>query len=187
MEQQAKKPSPVQQSYQHFHPQETASKKRSKVWLFVIIAGIALFMFLVVGSIASYFIFFKESKIEVVKKEDDKKGSEVKETSSPPTKTEEKKQMERKKEGFQRREKIDGDCGDYPELSERKISADELIGVSAKEKKFMKNDILMRHGYIPSDEELLLHFAMFSCYNPKYMNVNKYLTEIEKYNIKLLK
>lgn len=184
--QQGYQPPPVQQGYQHFHPGETAPKKKSKVWLFVI-AGIVLFVFLVAGSIAGYFIFFNDSKTEVVKNSDDRKDSDSKETSAPPTKTEEKKQTETKKEGFQRREKKDGDCGDYPELSERKISADELIGVSAKEKRFMKADILMRHGYIFTDEEMLVHFVLYKCYDPKHMNVNAYLTEIEKYNIKLLK
>lgn len=181
----------TQQPDQQYYQKQKQKSGHGKIF---IIIGILLFLFmiLIVGGIAGYFLFIKDPNtfVEKVQTEEDKKESETQTKEKEKTITsynEDKKSIETQKEGFIRREKRTGDCGDYPELSERKLSPEELVGVSDKDKKYMRNDIYMRHGYIPNDEDLLLHFAMFSCYEPKHLNVNKFLTDIEKYNIKLLK
>jgi hypothetical protein len=186
----------VEPIYQHFHPESPvygAQKKKSSAKIFIIVGIIVILFFIIVGGvIAGYFFFIKEAKnvVEEVQKEEDKKENknQIKEKEKTVTSSDdENKTTETQKEGFKRREKQTGDCGDYPELSERKLSPEELTGVSDKDKKYMKNDIYMRHGYIFTDEDLLLHFAMFSCYEPKHLNVNRFLTDIEKYNIGLIK
>lgn len=185
----------VESVYQHFHPESPvygAQKKKSSAKIFIILGIILIFIIIIGVGIAGYFFFIKESKniVEEVKKVEDKKESKTqiqeKEKTVTPS-ADEKKTTETQKEGFKKREKQTGDCGDYPELSERKLSPEELVGVSDKDKKYMKNDIYMRHGYIFTDEDLLLHFALFSCYEPKHLNVNRFLTDIEKYNIGLIK
>ena len=181
---------PIQQPDQQYYQKQKQKSGNGKTF---IIIGILLFLFmiLIAGGIAGYFLFIKETKnVEKVQIEEDKKESKTQTKEEEKTVTsydEEKKTTETQKEGFIKREKRTGDCGDYPELSERKLSPEELVGVSDKDKKYMENDIYMRHGYIFTDEDLLLHFAMFSCYKPKHLNVNRFLTDIEKYNIKLLK
>ncbi len=193
-------PSPPKQEYQPPAAVEPLQKpayspgdkkKKSTLKIILIIFAILFALSVIAGAfIAGYFLFidksgnvFEKTREEIGSTENQKPK---KENSSTPTDNL-KKSEQTKKEGFQKREKKAGDCGDYPELSERKLSPEELIGVSEKEKRYMRNEIYMRHGYIFNDEDLLLHFAMFECYKPEHLNVNKYLSEIEVYNISLLK
>ncbi len=178
---------------------EKPKKKKSSSVLLLVLGLIFLFFLIVaVAGLAGYFLIYKNNSpaIENIIKEDKKESATQKKSENEQKVTKEESQVKEPEADnkttdspgkFKKREKREGDCGDYPELSERKLSPEELTGVSEDEKKYMRNEIYMRHGYIFTDEELLIHFAFYPCYEPKYLNVNKYLTEIEKYNIKLLK
>jgi len=182
---------PAERTYQKPVHSAGAGKKKSPLKIILIILGIFFVISVIAGAfIAGYFLFidksgsvFEKTREEIGNTENQKPKKET----IPLTTENIKKPEQTKKEGFQKREKRNGDCGDYPELSERKLSPEELIGVSEKEKRYMRNEIYMRHGYIFRDEDLLLHFAMFECYKPEHINVNKYLTEIEMHNINMLK
>lgn len=191
-------PPPPKQEYTSQAAPETqpvysagTGKKKSPLKIIIIIIAIFFVIFVIAGAfIAGYFLFIDKSGnvIEKTREEIGNTESQKPKKENTSATTENLKKSEQtKKEGFQKREKRAGDCGEYPELSERKLSPEELIGVSEKEKRYMRNEIYMRHGYIFKDEDLLLHFAMFECYEPKHINVNKYLSEIEVYNIGLLK
>lgn len=166
-------------------------KNKSTLKIILIISAILFAVSVIAGAfIAGYFLFidksgnvFEKTREEIGSTENQKPKKEN--TLTAPDN--QKKTEQTKKEGFQKRERRAGDCGEYPELSERKLSPEELIGVSEKEKRYMRNEIYMRHGYVFKDEDLLLHFAMFECYKPEHLNVNKYLSEIEVHNISLLK
>lgn len=183
--------SPAQNAAPAAAPVPVQPKKKSSGKTLIITGIIILFLIIVAGGgLAGYLFLFKKTSalVEEVKSGKDKPENEtVKKDNSSVRQEDDKQKTVTKKEGFVKRERKPGDCGEYPEVSERKLTPEELTGVSAKEKKYMLNEIYMRHGYIFTDEDLLIHFAMFECYKPEHMNVNKYLTETEKHNIKLLK
>ena len=50
----------------------------------------------------------------------------------------------------------------------------------------MKNEIFARYGYIFKSEDLISYFSAKEWYKPLYENVDKYLSEIEHHNIKVI-
>ncbi len=73
--------------------------------------------------------------------------------------------------------------GQYPESSERLLTADDLVHTSTFGKKVMLNEIYARHGMIFTDPELKRHFAQESWYKGTMKNVDKLLTATERKNI----
>jgi len=77
--------------------------------------------------------------------------------------------------------------GQYPQTSIYKMNASEFYGLSKWELKIMRNEIFARHGYIFKTEDMKNYFTQQSWYVPRYSNVDSDLTEIEKYNIEMIK
>ncbi len=69
-----------------------------------------------------------------------------------------------------------------------KLYTDEwLRGKSSMELRIFRNEIFARHGYIFKSKDLNEHFSEKSWYEPKYDNVDKLLTDIDKKNIAFIK
>jgi len=77
--------------------------------------------------------------------------------------------------------------GVFPELSERRIKDSEIDGASKEDLRLMRNEIYARHGYIFKSPDLKEYFSKYDWYKPRYENVEGQLSDIEKYNIELIK
>ena len=75
----------------------------------------------------------------------------------------------------------------YDVACERKLTEDDLAGMSKKELRLMRNWIFARHGYIFSSTEMRNYFEQQPWYQGRYSNVTSMLTDIEKYNINFIK
>ena len=75
--------------------------------------------------------------------------------------------------------------GSWPETSQRYLDPSELYGMSAWEKKIMRNEIYARHGYIFQTRDMIEYFNAQPWYTPRTRNVR--LSEIETYNVQLIK
>lgn len=75
----------------------------------------------------------------------------------------------------------------YDVACERKLTEDDLAGMSKKELRLMRNWIFARHGYIFSTTEMRNYFEQQPWYQGRYNNVTSMLTDIEKYNINFIK
>jgi len=76
--------------------------------------------------------------------------------------------------------------GNYPQGSERLLTASDLQGISKPELRIMRNEIFARHSYIFKSDDLKEHFGNLSWYTPKYSDVTSELTDIELKNIKFI-
>ncbi len=77
--------------------------------------------------------------------------------------------------------------GEYPFASQRLLTADELKKYSKAELKIMRNEIYARHGYIfIAGREMDQYFRTQSWYQPKYKDVNKMFSDIERKNIQTI-
>lgn len=76
--------------------------------------------------------------------------------------------------------------GIYPEASERLLSVSDIQGLTKWDLKVMRNEIYARHGYIFKTQEMITYFNSQSWYNPRYNNVDEWLSAIEKKNIKFI-
>lgn len=76
---------------------------------------------------------------------------------------------------------------DYPWLSERAVTEEDLKGKSHKELRIMRSTILARHGQIFTDQTLMRHFMQFSWYQPVPFSVTGQLTRLEKENIDFIR
>lgn len=197
---------PVQQNYKQpvQQPQyyQEPPKKSGGSKMFIII-GIIVFLFLLIvgGGIAGYFYISKKAetisddlKKEITKdmpkdiKKEEPKQNTVKEEVPLEEKTLDPKTTENNVEtptNNLKKEKTD--CGYYPYLSTRKISADELDGTPFEDLRLMRNEIFMRHGLIFKSADLKSYFSKFPCYNPRYDDVTSMLSDIEKHNINIIK
>ena len=64
----------------------------------------------------------------------------------------------------------------------------DIIGLSKKELRIMRNWIYARHGYSFRSQDLINYFSKFEWYHPKYSEVPfNLLTDIEQRNIELIK
>jgi|WetSurMetagenome_2_1015567.scaffolds.fasta_scaffold792184_1 hypothetical protein len=73
--------------------------------------------------------------------------------------------------------------GKYPFTSVRELTEADLVNLTPFERKVLKNEILARHGFIFKDEEMKFYFSGQKWYSPKYNDVDKMLTDKEKYNV----
>jgi hypothetical protein len=78
-------------------------------------------------------------------------------------------------------------AGLYPQASARLLTHDDLVSMSKRELKIMRNEIFARHGYIFKTTETQKYFNSQPWYQPKYHDVSHLLTPIEQKNIKLIK
>lgn len=77
--------------------------------------------------------------------------------------------------------------GDYPHASTEYLNANELRYLSKQDLLLMRNEIFARHGYIFKRDDLYNHFITKSWYNPRYKDVSRLLSPIEKANINMIK
>jgi hypothetical protein len=77
--------------------------------------------------------------------------------------------------------------GYYPEASTRLLTEDDVQNLTAEELRIMRNEIFARHGYIFKTASLSEYFASQDWYTPTYNNVDEFLTDIEKQNIRFIK
>ena len=78
--------------------------------------------------------------------------------------------------------------GKYSKASTRKLNIDELNQMSYQDLKLMRNEIFARYGYIfEKGGEMDNYFKKQEWYKAEHKNVVQFLTEIELYNIKLIK
>lgn len=75
----------------------------------------------------------------------------------------------------------------YEYLREREMTYDDVEGKSAEELRLMRNYIFARRGYIFESEDLKEYFERFSWYVPLYYDVTPRLSDIEKYNVNIIK
>lgn len=75
----------------------------------------------------------------------------------------------------------------YPEASERDLDDSELMEMTKRELKIMRNEIFARHGYIFKTKDMKNYFSAQNWYRPMYSNVTNRITIIEKKNIDLIK
>ncbi len=78
-------------------------------------------------------------------------------------------------------------CRQYPEASIKKFGKYSLGYRKPEELRLMRNEIFAAHGYIFSSPDLKEHFESTEWYIPISKNVNDKITEIEKYNINLIR
>jgi len=77
--------------------------------------------------------------------------------------------------------------GKYPQTSKRLLSKDELIEMTKHDLKIMRNEIFARYGYqFQAGGEMDNYFKKQNWYSGQHDNVNDFLTELEKENIKLI-
>lgn len=72
-------------------------------------------------------------------------------------------------------------------LSEREVTAADLVDKSLYEKRVMRNAIYAMHGYKFKDTELIQYFLSYSWYSPQYDDVTPYLSTLEVRNAEFLK
>lgn len=77
------------------------------------------------------------------------------------------------------------DDGRYPQTRYRRLTEEELRGLSAADLKIMRNEIFARHGYAFQTAAMREYFARQPWYTAKDRSVQ--LSEVELYNVALIK
>ncbi|WP_170864611.1 YARHG domain-containing protein [Aquimarina spongiae] len=77
--------------------------------------------------------------------------------------------------------------GHYANASFENLSPENLEKMSSRELQIMRNEIFARYGYrFIKGGKMDLHFRQQNWYKPQHSNVDKFLTSLEKRNIKLI-
>jgi hypothetical protein len=77
--------------------------------------------------------------------------------------------------------------GDFPITALRRLTDYDISGLSRTTLQIMRNEIFARHGYIFSRDDLSDYFNRKAWYTPSKYNVEKELSDIEKYNVNFIK
>ncbi|MDC1161858.1 YARHG domain-containing protein, partial [Tenacibaculum sp.] len=78
--------------------------------------------------------------------------------------------------------------GKYSKASFRKLNIEELNRVNSEILKLMRNEIFARYGYtFKKGGDMEKYFNEQKWYRPQHIKVEQFLTEIEIYNIELIK
>jgi hypothetical protein len=89
--------------------------------------------------------------------------------------------------GYISRSVLDNFSGKFAQASFRLLSKDELIKMTNSDLKIMRNEIYARYGFIfKIGGEMDLYFKNQDWYIAQHVNVDKFLTDLEKENIKLI-
>jgi hypothetical protein len=72
----------------------------------------------------------------------------------------------------------------FPDSSERRLTRDELRGLSVKELRIARNEIFARNGRFFQSDDLTQHFRQYSWYQPHSWEVS--LNTTENYNVELI-
>lgn len=78
--------------------------------------------------------------------------------------------------------------GKYTEASYKLLASNDFKNLAISELSIMRNEIYARYGYIfKTGGRMEKYFKAQKWYRPEYKNVDSFLTEIELYNIELIK
>lgn len=77
--------------------------------------------------------------------------------------------------------------GRFPQGSTRLLTNADLYGKSSWDLRIMRNEIFARHGYIFKKPELRQYFSSQTWYTPRYTDVSRFLSSVEKQNAQFLK
>lgn len=80
-----------------------------------------------------------------------------------------------------------GDLDDFDWVTQRYVTSDDLSWRNKQGLRILRNWIFARHGYRFKSQDLKQYFSQFPWYTPRYDNVNSQLSEIELYNIDMIK
>ncbi len=81
----------------------------------------------------------------------------------------------------------DPSVGEYPEASQRLLTAADVENEMREDLEYMRNEIFARHGYSFSKKQLRQQFEWRDWYVPNTADIKGFLTDIEKKNIALIK
>jgi serine/threonine protein kinase len=170
--------------------------QKKKSYIVPVIIAVILFVLLAGGAGLVYYYFSDDSGKKTTS---DKKANDELTTKEEELKKREEK-IKKESEEFKNKSKVNTDSseslktassktpGIYPEGSTRYLTADDVAGKSKYDLKVMRNEIFARHGYIFTiNPEMIEYFNKQSWYVPLYKNVDKMMTEIEKYNVTFIK
>jgi len=76
---------------------------------------------------------------------------------------------------------------EYPQISQQYLAEGDLEQYSKEELKIMRNEIFAVYGYIFKTEPMKSYYAAMRWYKPTNDNVDDFLTDIERGNVKLIK
>ena len=77
--------------------------------------------------------------------------------------------------------------GRFTFASKRNLTKEELDDYSKRDLRIMRNEIFARYGYIFNTKDMKTYFNKKQWYEPSKKDVDKYLSDLEKDNIKLIK
>ena len=63
----------------------------------------------------------------------------------------------------------------------------QLASLDITRLRILRNTIFAQYGYVFKSADLDRHFRMFSWYNPSRTNVDRFLTDVDKYNVALVR
>lgn len=89
--------------------------------------------------------------------------------------------------GLEEEEETAGDLDDFDWVTQRYVTPDDLSWRSKEGLRILRNWIFARHGYKFNSKDLIQYFSQYPWYTPRFDNVNSQLSEIELYNIDLIK
>jgi serine/threonine protein kinase len=184
--------SPPVQSAPRNYP---AGKKKTNPLVYILPI---VFVFLIVGGIGIYYLFFMDDTKPPF---DDKLNKNAKLDVNDELKQKEDELKKREKEIEDEMNQFKDDAGKnngsgserrnssvpglYPEGSTRYLTDGDLIGKSRYDLKIMRNEIFARHGYIfKSNPDMVEYFNNQSWYTPRYYDVTSMLSNIEQANVK---
>jgi hypothetical protein len=76
--------------------------------------------------------------------------------------------------------------GKYQIGSIRRVWKDDISGLGKSELEIMQNEIYARHGLIFKSSKAKSYFKSQKWYKPKFENVDKFLSDIEKFNLQYI-
>ena len=172
----------VYQSPQHYGSQGYTAPQKNNInkTLFLLLAIV-----IVLGGIFVFYIFQNSSDVII---SETKKEVNSQQTTNKQNTTQQNTQTQNQVPPSQEKKRYNSSYpGDYPECSERYLTAYDVEGKSKYELSIMRNEVFARHGYIfRKNMDMKRHFESQSWYNPQYYDVTSMLSEIENYNVKLI-
>ncbi len=137
------------------------------------------------GLIVSAYVYLDSSEKEVFA---------IEKPSKQPLQKNKRKQKKIQSNQSNRKQRVENPPQSFPKLngkftiaSTKYLTDTDLKNMSKHDLKIMRNEIFARHGYIFKKNGLMdNYFSQQEWYKPKYKNVDKKLTQIEKTNIELI-
>jgi len=76
--------------------------------------------------------------------------------------------------------------GEHPETFQRVLQPAEFSKMTPEQMRAMRNEVFARYGYRFKDPALAAQFAKFKGYQPRLSNVDDFLSDVERENVKRL-